>query len=140
MSLAWFENGRQCGRYQETAFCSVNPEQVDKSGAAFVKVVKDGRPGRYFAGEFSGLASLRGGYAGTEPVHTIVADRDAMPRDWFADERRAAAETFGRTASDDNALPAGVERRRCERRQRQVDVLLDTRITPRRRAQVDEEA
>ncbi|MDR0440604.1 MAG: hypothetical protein LBI59_06415 [Candidatus Accumulibacter sp.] len=107
-----------------------------------MKVVKDGRAGRYFAAEFSGLASSRGGYAETEPVHTVVADRDATHREWFAGERRGAEETFRRAAADDHAPPAGVERRRRERRQRQVDVLLDTRITPGRRRHpwVDEEA
>jgi hypothetical protein len=78
---------------------------------------------------------------GTEPVHTIVADRDATSHGQFVGERRGEGRAFRRPPPD-HALPPNDERRQCDRRQRKVDVLLDTRVTPgrRRRPSVDEEA
>jgi hypothetical protein len=104
-----------------------------------VKVGKNSSAG--FASGLSGTASSRGAYMETEPVHTIVADRDAMPHGQFAAERRGAGGNFRRQTFD-HAPPAGMERRKYERRQRQIDVLLDTRVSPGRRQQasVDEEA
>jgi hypothetical protein len=98
-----------------------------------MKIVKDSIAGRRFVPGFPGLAPSRGGEAETEPVHMIVADREA--------ERDENRRNF-RRRTPGYVPPAGMERRQCDRRQRQVDVLLDTRVTPgrRRRQSVDEEA
>ena len=98
--------------------------------------------------------------AGTEPVHTIVADRDTQPlesppfgqvleRAQHADRGAQTSDPFREIGSSENQTPGkvdesngtsptplppwGEERRKGDRRQRQVDVLLDTRITYGRR-------
>jgi hypothetical protein len=109
-----------------------------------MKIAKDNIAGRHFASGFPDLAPSRGRYAETEPVHALVADREAMPHGQFAAARNGSRENSGgafrRTLG--HAPPTGVERRQCDRRRRQVDVLLDTRVMPsrRRRQSVDEEA
>jgi hypothetical protein len=97
-----------------------------------VRIIKDDMAGRYFAPGFSGPVPSRDAYAETEPVHTIVADRDAMPHGRFAAERNGTGESF-RRRSLGHGPPGGVECRKYDRRQRQVEVLLDTRATPSRR-------
>ena len=98
--------------------------------------------------------------ASTEPVHTIVADRDTQPlelppfgqmleRAQHADRGAQTSDPFRAIGSSENQTPGkvdesngaspnplppwGEERRKGDRRQRQVDVLLDTRITYGRR-------
>jgi hypothetical protein len=106
-----------------------------------MKVTKNSSAGQYSASGLSGPALSRGAYAETEPVHTIVADRDAMPHGPFTAERNGAGENFRRRTLD-YAPPVDRERRRYDRRQRHVDVLLDTRVMPsrRQRQSVDEKA
>ena len=96
-----------------------------------MKITKD-TPRRFFASGLPASLSSRGEDTGTEPVHTIVGDRDAAAR--------ALPEEASRQRAAGQAVPpAGEERRKHDRRQRQVDVVLDTRVTPsrRQRASID---
>ncbi|MDR1936292.1 MAG: hypothetical protein LBS49_12060 [Candidatus Accumulibacter sp.] len=53
-----------------------------------MKVTQDNGASRYFATGLPGTLSSRSGYAETEPVHTIVADRDAEAHgDWAAEPK-----------------------------------------------------
>jgi hypothetical protein len=106
-----------------------------------MKIAKDSIAGRRFVPGFPGLALSRSGYAETEPVHTIVADREAERDEMRENSGENNRRNFRRRAPG-HAPPAGMERRQSDRRQRQVDVLLDTRVTPgrRQRQSVDEEA
>jgi hypothetical protein len=75
----------------------------------------------------------------TEPVHAIVADREARGQ-LMAGQYRTKGKFGQRTLA--YIVSMDEERRQRERRQRQCEVLLDTRVTPSRRRQrqaVDEE-
>jgi hypothetical protein len=64
---------------------------------------------------------------GTEPVHAIVADNDAEVR---RQDRQQAKEM----PQVNHVTPTIEERRKNDRRKRQEHILLDTRLTPRRRS------
>lgn len=78
---------------------------------------------------------------GTEPVDSLTASQDALARQRSRREKRAqennaplrqsAQETP--QATEQSQEPEPTERRLSERRKRQQDVLLDTRVTPCRR-------
>jgi hypothetical protein len=101
-----------------------------------VKITKDNIASRYLAARFTGSPSSRNEYIEPEPVHTIIADRNAMARE------HATGKQESRQAAPACAPRGDGERRKRERRQRQRDVLLDTRATPSRRQNqsIDEEA
>jgi hypothetical protein len=107
--------------------------QGSMRGRNAVKVTKDNIAGRYFTAGLSGAPTSR---KEPEPVHTIVADRDA------AAHEHAVAGQDSRRARPDYAPPIDGERRKHERRQRQRKVLLDTRVMPSRRQlqSIDQEA
>jgi hypothetical protein len=105
-----------------------------------VKITKNNTAAsRYSPTGFPGLLSSRYEYKETEPVHTIVADREA--RGQFAAGQYRTEGKFARWTPA-YVLSTDEERRQCERRQHRSDVLLDTRVTPSRRRQgqsIDEE-
>lgn len=92
--------------------------------------MKDKIASRYFA---SGTGGHRAAAPGTEPVHAIVADSEAEVRGQFA--ARQLEEDF-RQGADPLRPPPVEERRKNDRRKRQVHILLDTRITPSRRSRL----
>ena len=93
-----------------------------------MKITKD-TPHRFFASGLPASLSSRGEDPGTEPVHTVVADRDAATRQRAAAQNREDEDSRKRASLP----PTGEERRKHDRRKRQVDVVLDTRVTPSRR-------
>jgi hypothetical protein len=97
-----------------------------------VKISKDSITSRYFAAGFSDPLLSRNDFIETEPVHTIVADRDAMPRGHWTSERKRREEKALPPAPAEPP-PVDEERRRHDRRQRQIEVLLDTRVAANRR-------
>ena len=96
-----------------------------------MKITKD-TPHRFFASGLPASLSSRGEDPGTEPVHTVVADRDAATRGRAAAQHQED-EASRKRASGHALPPTGEERRKNDRRKRQVDVVLDTRVTPSRR-------
>jgi hypothetical protein len=101
-----------------------------------VKITKDNIASRNFMSEAIGHLPARAGSAGTEPVHTLVADRDANVRYDFADERNPSGEAFCQQSDDPVPSLLDEDRRKNDRRKRQVRVLLDTRVTPCRRSRM----
>ncbi|MDR2452235.1 MAG: hypothetical protein LBE85_10845 [Candidatus Accumulibacter sp.] len=98
-----------------------------------MKVTKDAAS-RFFVSGYSGALSLRNPETEVEPVHTATADGEPSTA-WNRTEE----------ASEKRKLhldpPGDQEGRRQERRQRQVRVLLDTRVAQSRRDRsIDESA
>lgn len=70
----------------------------------------------------------------TEPVDSLAASRDALARARArAREKQAQDVLNAQKHLEQQRTDAGDERRRQDRRQKQQDVLLDTRATPSRR-------
>jgi hypothetical protein len=108
-------------------------EGNDSSGGD-MKVTKDAAS-RFFVSGYSSALSPRNSEAEIEPVHTATADGEPSAMPW-----NRAEETSGRRKLSLDP-PGGQEGRKQERRQRQVRVLLDTRVAQGRRDQsIDENA
>jgi hypothetical protein len=116
-------------------------KKIDRGNEGrFVKIAKVSLTSRYFAAGYSDPLSSRSDFIETEPVHTIVADRDAMSRGHWTSERKRREEKALPPAPAEP--PVDEERRHHDRRQRQIEVLLDTRVAANRRhcPSVNEEA
>ncbi|MDR0576791.1 MAG: hypothetical protein LBI87_04510 [Candidatus Accumulibacter sp.] len=102
-----------------------------------MKVTKNNIVNRYQAFGSLGPLSAHNESAGTEPVHMIVAERQASAR-----EQPDAQRQTQKAIRQDAARLPGEERRKRDRRQQQVNILLDTRVTPSRRQHpsIDEKA
>jgi hypothetical protein len=98
-----------------------------------VRVTKDSS--RTFIRSFPGFlsASSRGEDSGTEAVHALIADRDTAGHGYFMSARKQRGE---------NSRTMGEERRKNDRRQRQIEVVLNTRLEASRRQNqaIDEKA
>jgi hypothetical protein len=90
-----------------------------------VKVTKD-LASRFFASGYSNPFSARGMETEVEPVHTAIADSEAP-----ATRQDLGEKAPGRRKTH-LGPPEGQERRKQDRRQRQVRVLLDTRVAQSR--------
>lgn len=79
-----------------------------------------------------------------EPVDASAAGRDALARERGRIQREKAAEAeaaeAARTRTFEQQRHAGDDRRKNDRRKRQVDVLLDTRTGSRRQRAIDVKA
>ncbi|MDR1708361.1 MAG: hypothetical protein LBS70_01410 [Candidatus Accumulibacter sp.] len=111
-----------------------------------MKITKESIASRYQAFGPMGGASYRVEAVETEPVHTVVADRETpdyerLPGGQEQKPARPGAPSPW-AAVETASAPVGEERRKGDRRKRQVPVLLDTRVTPSRRQRlvIDERA
>jgi hypothetical protein len=106
--------------------------QVDGLMGASVKVTKDTTSSVTTRSFPSGILSFRNEDSGTEAVHTVVADRDTAGNAYFTFARKKA-EDASRHVTPDYVPSADEERRKNDRRQHQVKVVLDTRVASSRR-------